>query len=103
MTRAPATRQSNSRSLGDLASDEVKSVFDQYTGTHNAGLERRKEQYESFVNHYYDLVTDFYEFGWGQSFHFAPRRRVESFKAQLLRHQLFLADRWSLRPGKCST
>ena len=99
MTGAPATRQSNSRSLGDLASDEVKSVFDQYTGIHDAGLERRKEQYESFVNHYYDLVTDFYEFGWGQSFHFAPRLRGESFEAQLLRHQLFLGDRLSLRPG----
>lgn len=25
------------------------------------------------VNKYYDLVTSFYEFGWGESFHFAPR------------------------------
>ena len=27
---------------------------------------------------YYDLVTDFYEYGWGPSFHFAPRRTGES-------------------------
>ena len=99
MTATPATRQSNSRSLSDLAPDEVKSVVDQYTGIHNAGAERRREHYRAFVNHYYDLVTDFYEFGWGQSFHFAPRRRGESFKASLLRHQRFLADRLALKPG----
>ena len=66
---------------------------------YDAGLERRKEHYRSFVNRYYDLVTDFYEFGWGQSFHFAPRRKGESFKASLIRHQHFLAERLSLKPG----
>lgn len=25
------------------------------------------------------LITDFYEYGWGHSFHFAPRMRGESF------------------------
>ena len=98
MSRTPAKR-SNSRSLADLAPDEVKSVVDQYSGIYDAGLESRKERYQSLVNHYYDLVTDFYEFGWGQSFHFAPRRQGESFKASLLRHQHFLADRLSLKPG----
>ena len=98
MTPAPAKR-SSARSLADLAPDEVKSVVDQYTGLHDAGSDRRKESYQSLVKHYYDLVTDFYEFGWGQSWHFAPRHRGESFKASLLRHQHFLADRLSLRPG----
>ena len=98
MSRTP-DKQSNSRSLADLAPDEVKSVVDGYTAIYDAGQDRRKERYRSFVNHYYDLVTDFYEFGWGQSFHFAPRQRGESFKASLLRHQHFLADRLSLKPG----
>ena len=99
MTRTPATNDSKCGTLANLSRDEVKSVVDQYTGIHDAGFERRKERYRSFVNHYYNLVTDFYEFGWGQSFHFAPRRRGESFNASLLRHQHFLADRLSLRPG----
>jgi len=77
----------------------VQSTVDDYTAIYDGGLERRKEHYRSFVNHFYDLVTDFYEFGWGQSFHFAPRRRGESFKASLLRHQHFLADRLSLESG----
>ena len=98
MTRTPDKR-SSSRSLADLAPDEVKSVVDGYTAIYNADPEGRRERYQSLTNHYYDLVTDFYEFGWGQSFHFAPRRRGESFKAALLRHQHFLSDRLSLKPG----
>ena len=96
--RIPA-KQSNPRSLADLAPEEVKTVVDGYTAIYDAGLDHRRERYQSFVNQYYDLVTDFYEFGWGQSFHFAPRRRGESFKASLLRHQRFLAARLSLKPG----
>lgn len=91
--------RSSSRSLADLAPEEVKSVVDQYTGTYDAGLESRRKQYRSFVTQYFDLVTGFYEFGWGKSFHFAPRHRGESFKASLLRHQRFLADQLSLGPG----
>ena len=98
MNRPFATR-SKARSLGDIAADDVKSTVDEYTDIYDAGLERRKEHYRSFVNRYYDLATDFYEFGWGQSFHFASRRRGESFKASLLRHQHFLAERLSLKPG----
>jgi len=97
-TRLRAAR-STYRSLADLAPHEVKSVVDQYTGIHDAGRESRRQHYRSFVTHFYDLVTDFYEFGWGQSFHFAPRHRGESFEASLLRHQRFLADRLGLTPG----
>ena len=97
-TRTPSKR-SHSGYLGDLTPDEVKPVVDQYVGLHDAGLERKKERYELLVNHYYDLATDFYEFGWGQSFHFAPRRQGETFKASLLRHQLHLADQLSLKSG----
>ena len=98
MNRTSAAR-SKARSLAGLAPDEVKSTVDGYTEIFDAGLERRKEHYGAFVSRYYDLATDFYEFGWGQSFHFAPRRRGESFKASLLRHQNLLAERLSLKPG----
>ena len=98
MTRTPAKR-SSSRSLGDLAPDEVKAVVDQFTGLHGASLEQRKERYRSLANDYYTLVTDFYEFGWGRHLHFASRRRGESFQASLLRHERYLADQLSLKPG----
>ncbi|MDE0376518.1 MAG: methyltransferase domain-containing protein [bacterium] len=55
--------------------------------------------YKEISNLYYDLATDFYEFGWGRSFHFAPRVRGESFKASLVRHEHFLAHKLELAPG----
>ena len=98
MTSTPAKRHSP-RSLANLAPHEVKSVVDDYTGLDNSDPERRRELYRSLIHDYYTLVTDFYEFGWGPSFHFAPRCKGESFKASLLRHERFLADRLSLKPG----
>ena len=94
-----ATGKKSSRSLSDLAPEEIGAVVDDYNEIYDAGLESRKEHYRTLVNHYYDLVTDFYEYGWGQSFHFAPRKRGESFKASLLRHQYYLADRLKLESG----
>ncbi len=95
MLRALAKRSGGSV----LAPNEVKSVVDGYTAIYDGGLESKKEHYRLLVNHYYDLVTDFYELGWGPSFHFAPRHRGESFKSSLLRHEHYLAERLSLKPG----
>ena len=55
--------------------------------------------HEKVNNLYYDLVTDFFEFGWGRSFHFAPRVPGESFKASLARHERYLAQALELGPG----
>ena len=90
---------SGPNTLGDLEQDEVNSVLKDYTETYDDGERRRRSSYKSFVPNFYDLVTDFYEFGWGTSFHFAPRQRKESFADSLVRHQQFLADRLSLKPG----
>jgi len=64
-----------------------------------ASAEERKSNYTSVVNKYYDLATDFYEFGWGSSFHFAPRHKWESLQSSIERHELWLANRLGLRPG----
>ena len=66
----------------------------------NAELEQRRADYPKIVNHYYDVVTDFYEFAWGQSFHFSPRKRTESHADSIVRHQHSLADKLELSPGK---
>lgn len=42
---------------------------------------------------FYNLVTDFYEYGWGQSFHFAPRRKNETFRESIRRAEYVLASR----------
>ncbi len=55
------------------------------------GEGERLEQYETVVNSYYDLATDFYEYGWGTSFHFAQRQPSETLVQSLARHEHFLA------------
>jgi len=51
------------------------------------------------IRSYYDLVTDFYEFGWGRSFHFCPQFAKESRQLAMQRHQLRLAEKLKLKPG----
>jgi len=51
------------------------------------------------ARNYYDLVTDSYEYGWGESFHFGVRRRGESLDASLVRHELRLAECMGLKVG----
>jgi sterol 24-C-methyltransferase len=52
------------------------------------------------VSSFYDLVTDFYEYGWGQSFHFAPRFTHETFMESIYRAEHFLALRLGLDESK---
>jgi sterol 24-C-methyltransferase len=59
----------------------------------------RKDGYTTMVSGYYDLVTDLYERGWGESFHFAPRVNGEPFDASIKRHQHYIAARLELAPG----
>ena len=60
----------------------------------------RKDEATSLVNEYYDLVTDFYEFGWGQSFHFAPRYLGETFYESLIRYEHYLAAKGGFHEGQ---
>lgn len=53
----------------------------------------------SMVNSFYTLVTDFYEYGWGDSFHFANRYIGESHKESLRRAEYFLALKLNIGQG----
>lgn len=82
----------------------VAKTVEQYNNLYDEGnggtLKARQSNYTQLINQYYDLVTDFYQYGWGDSFHFAPRLKNESFEASLKRHELFLAQKMNLQPGK---
>lgn len=86
-----------------LTREEVEDRAKEYVGFHDeaAGgdVDARNSNYTKMVNAYYDLVTDFYEYGWGQSFHFAPRYKGESLQASIARHEHYLAHRLGLEPG----
>jgi len=54
---------------------------------------------QAMTNEYYDLATEFYEYGWGQSFHFATKYKGESFEASIARHEYWLAMRLGIKKG----
>jgi len=56
-------------------------------------IKQREKEYKTMVNSFYNLVTDFYEWGWGQSFHFGPRFKGESFVESIKRAEYYLALR----------
>jgi len=66
------------------------------TKEHDALLKKRQASYMDMVQHFYDLVTDFYEYGWGDCFHFAPRFIGEEFQESLRRLEYFLASKIQL-------
>ena len=67
-----------------------------------AKVKERQSKAQEMTNAYYDIATDFYEYGWGQSFHFATRYEGEAFKQSLARHEHYLALRLGLSAGeKC--
>ncbi|KAI8806049.1 S-adenosyl-L-methionine-dependent methyltransferase [Cladochytrium replicatum] len=53
----------------------------------------------ALTNAYYDLSSDFYEYGWGESFHFARMHKNSSFQQNLARHESLLAVKLGLGKG----
>ncbi|KAJ8327430.1 hypothetical protein BDV3_000513 [Batrachochytrium dendrobatidis] len=69
--------------------------------TEDSVAERRKDS-DILTNHFYDLVTDFYEYGWGTSFHFARMFKYSSIQHCLARQEDYLALKLGLGAGmKC--
>ncbi len=91
-------RLSNKAKESEVASD-VRQYMDRYRTGKREEWEDKNQAFSDFTVLYYNLVTDFYEYGWGKSFHFAPRGPGESFKSSLVRHERRLADALGLRPG----
>lgn len=79
---------------------ETDSYVKLYENRDDASLEERKKHAVDLANKYYDLVTDFYEYGWGQSFHFARRQNDETFDQSIRSQELRIADHLSLKPGQ---
>lgn len=77
---------------------EVSTYNELYQGPQ--AVEKRKDQYKTLVSNYYSIATDFYEYGWGQSFHFANRFRGETFTESIQRHESTLALKLQIQPGE---
>ncbi|KAG1454580.1 hypothetical protein G6F56_007287 [Rhizopus delemar] len=59
--------------------------------------ENRKGDYTTLVNSYYNLATDFYEYGWGTSFHFCRFYVGEEFNRAISRHEHYLAANMGIK------
>ncbi|KAI9098648.1 S-adenosyl-L-methionine-dependent methyltransferase [Phlyctochytrium arcticum] len=68
------------------------------TNTDDSVAERRSNS-DKLTNHFYDLVTDFYEYGWGTSFHFARMFKSSTFQQAIAQHEHYLALKLGLKPG----
>ena len=80
-------------------SGTIREYEKRFLTTRRGKRERTPLDHKEINDLYYDVVTDFFEFGWGRSFHFAPRVPGENFKASLARHQHYLAHKLGLGPG----
>lgn len=97
-----------SMGLGSLAKSKVKkSVLDyenyhKFEGGTSVNQGKAKSKYTDMVNKYYDLATSFYEYAWGDSFHFAHRLKNETLRESIKRHEHFLASKFTsgLKPAK---
>lgn len=66
---------------------------------HEGNTQARISNYEDLVNGYYDGVTELYEYGWSQSFHFCRFNKGEAFQAALARHEHYLSAKMNFRSG----
>lgn len=90
---------------GGLGKDEVQDGWKQYDnyfnknkGSQGTGVEEKKIA-PQFVDTFYNLVTDIYEWGWGQSFHFSPAIPGKSNKEATKIHEEQICDLLDMKPG----
>ncbi|EEQ29927.1 Delta(24)-sterol C-methyltransferase [Microsporum canis] len=62
--------------------------------------EARRAEYATLTRHYYNLATDFYEYGWGASFHFCRFAYGEPFRQAIARHEHYLAHSIGLKENQ---
>src|SRR5688572_12494609 len=84
---------------------EIHSTFDRYSNRFDdkePGAQNGLKDNASLSSEYYTLATDFYLHGWGKMFHFGVRKKGQSLEDSLHRHEMFLAEKLSLKQGeKC--
>ncbi|KAK6442389.1 Delta(24)-sterol C-methyltransferase [Oleoguttula sp. CCFEE 5521] len=89
------------KSAQKLAVDEYFKHWDEKSAATETPEIRdaRKAEYATLTRHYYNLATDLYEYGWGQSFHFCRFSKGEAFKQALARHEHYLALKMGITEG----
>lgn len=85
---------------GSLSRNQVADNYKQYSAFFQKPKEIEKaDNVPKLVDTFYNLVTDIYEWGWGQSFHFSPALHGKSHKEETRMHEERVADLLSMKPG----
>lgn len=85
-----------------IAVDEYFKLWDNKGADDKTSKTREiiRKEYATLTRHYYNLATDFYEYGWAQSFHFCGFGKSEAFKQALARHEHYLALKMGIQEGQ---
>ncbi|URD95749.1 24-methylenesterol C-methyltransferase [Musa troglodytarum] len=90
--------------MGSITRDKVQDKYKQYWSFFRRPKEdiaaaADDDNVPAFVDTFYNLVTDIYEWGWGQSFHFSPSIPGRSHRDATRLHEERAADLIAARPG----
>lgn len=87
---------------GSIDAGKVKSEWNNYESSFGKeageGIKDRSKTTQ-LVDVFYSLVTDIYEYGWGQSFHFSPKLPGKNWQQSEAAHEARVAVELGLRPG----
>lgn len=87
---------------GSIEAGKVKDEWTNYESSYGKdageGIKDRSKTTQ-LVDVFYSLVTDIYEYGWGQSFHFSPKLPGKNWQSSEAAHEARVAVELGLRPG----
>ncbi|KAM7479477.1 hypothetical protein LguiA_027690 [Lonicera macranthoides] len=84
---------------GSIRRDHVQDHYKKYWSFFLRPKEiETADKVPDFVDTFYNLVTDIYEWGWGQSFHFSPSLPGKSHRDATRLHEQMAADLLGLKP-----
>jgi len=94
-------RRGHTKTTGKSTEEELREYLTLFArGSGSAeDIALRKRRYKELSNGMYDIATDFYEWGWGPSFHFAVYGPDETFREATRRYEYTIALRLKLDPG----
>ncbi|KAG6550693.1 hypothetical protein Mapa_007790 [Marchantia paleacea] len=84
---------------GSLGREQVADNYKEYATFFEKPKEIEKtDNVPKLVDTFYNLVTDIYEWGWGQSFHFSPDVSGKSHREATRLHEVKVAELLKLKP-----
>ncbi|KAJ2629894.1 Delta(24)-sterol C-methyltransferase [Coemansia sp. RSA 1290] len=83
----------------ELQTQSINTYQQFWKDSSNNNEEARASMYKTLTNTYYNLATDFYEYGWGECFHFARKSIGESLRESIKRHEHILFDAARIKSG----